>query len=89
MRICEMSVSDKVIFVVSNLLLFAVIVLLILDLANILENGLNYALLLIGIRYIAQGIGEWKNQRRMAVFSFIVGTLIIILELVILFILAS
>ena len=89
MRICEMSVSDKVIFVVSNLLLFAVIVLLILDLASILENGLNYALLLIGIRCIAQGIGEWKKQRRMAVFSFIVGTLIIILELVILFILAS
>lgn len=80
----EMSAFYKVLRVAGIFFLIAGLILIFLDESGIVKNGSQYALILLGAVNIFQGIESWKSRKTYASFSFAIGALMIIAEILIL-----
>ena len=83
----EMSVFQKIIYVVGFLCSIAAIVLCVLAMTDRLENGLSYALLLLASHSLCNCVQNWKKQKGLAIFSLAVAAFIFISQIYVLIIL--
>ena len=83
----EMSVFQKIIYVVGFLCSIAAIVLCVLAMTDRLENGLSYALLLLATNSLCNCVQNWKKQNGLAIFSLAVAAFIFISQIYVLLIL--
>lgn len=80
----EMSVLQKIIYVVGFLCSIAAIILCVLAMTDRLENGLSYALLLLASNSLCNCVQNWKKQKGLAIFSFAVAAFIFVSQIYIL-----
>jgi hypothetical protein len=80
----EMSVFQKIMYVVGLLCSLAAIVLCVLAMTDRLEKGLNYALLLLAVNSLCSGVQNWKEKKGLAIFGLAVAAFIFVSQIYIL-----
>lgn len=80
----EMSVLQKIIYVVGFLCSIAAIILCVLAMTDRLENGLSYALLLLASNSLCNCVQNWKKLKGLAIFSLAVAAFIFVSQIYIL-----
>ncbi|MEE1327156.1 MAG: hypothetical protein UHS47_01270 [Oscillospiraceae bacterium] len=80
----EMSVFQKIIYVVGFLCSIAAIILGVLAMTDRLENGLSYASLLLASNCLCNCVQNWKKQKGLAIFSLAVAAFIFVSQIYIL-----
>ena len=78
----EMSVFQKIIRVVGFLCCISGVVFCVLEETDRMENGLNYALLLLAVSNLCDSIQNWKQRRDAAVFSLVAAVFIILCQII-------
>jgi hypothetical protein len=80
----EMSVFQKIMYVVGLLCSLAAIVLCVLAMTDRLEKGLNYALLLLAVNSLCSGVQYWKEKKGLAISGLAVAAFIFVSQIYIL-----
>ena len=80
----EMSVLQKIIYVVGFLCSISAIILCVLAMTDRLENGLSYALLLLASNSLCNCVQNWKKLKGLAMFSLAVAAFIFVSQIYIL-----
>ena len=83
----EMSVFQKIIYVVGFLFSIAAIVLCVLFITDRLENGLSYALLSLASNNLCICVQNWKKKKGLAIFSLAVAAFVLVSQIYVLLIL--
>jgi hypothetical protein len=80
----EMSTGRKILHVAMIICCGIGVMLCILHIAHVIDNGLNYSLLLQGVMSVYFAVVNWEKQRKLAIGQLILAAFLIITQLYIL-----
>ena len=80
----EMSAGRKILHVAMIICCVIGVMLCILHIAHVIDNGLNYSLLLQGVMSVYFAVVNWEKQRKLAIGQLILAAFLIITQLYIL-----
>lgn len=80
----EMSAGRKILHVAMIICSGIGVILCILHIAHVIDNGLNYSLLLQGVMSVYFAVVNWEKQRKLAIGQLILAAFLIITQLYIL-----
>lgn len=80
----EMSAVRKILHVAMIICSGIGVMLCILHIAHVIDNGLNYSFLLQGVVYVCLAVDDWEKQRMLSIALLISAAFLIISQLYIL-----